>query len=266
MMKSSPHSLTTQRKPPCSNEDTAQPKINNQTVIKTNKQPTKTLPGSLWGIWVSRARAAHSTWLMSAVNLAVCCKHLPMSRPQKSRVSCHLLLHNKLSDLKFTDLKQSLLSFFKSSRGQDLSRLNPITSASRDICWDIMSTTSDVSAQIAHQAEGQTGMVMLGLPIWGFSLLWPMSDWLFFHVVLRFFPSHGFLRQGGHSTCVAAWLPGTSARNSDCALLATANQGPAQMQGAGDTHTRHKHRSRHGFWWPPKSQRDIHANPGSLAC
>ena len=67
-----------------------------------------------------------------------------------------------------------------------------------DICWDIMSTTSEVSAQTAHKAEGQTGMVTLGSRVWGFSLLWLMSDCLFFHVVSEVFLTWS-LWQGGHS-------------------------------------------------------------------
>ena len=127
-----------------------------------------------------------------------------------------------------------------------MSRLNPITSASRDICWDIMSTTSDVSAQIAHQAEGQTGMVMLGLPVWGFSLLWPMSDWLFFHVVSEVFPSHGF---SSRVVTQLVWLHGSQellpgTLNASYWLQQIRVQPRCKGQG---THTPGTNTSRHGF-------------------
>ena len=102
-----------------------------------------------------------------------------------------------------------------------------------DICWDIMSTTSEVSAQTAHKAEGQTGMVTLGSRVWGFSLLWLMSDCLFFHVVSEVFP---------HMVSLAGWslvwlhssqklLPGTLPASYWLQKI----RGPAQMQGGADT-------------------------------
>lgn len=102
-----------------------------------------------------------------------------------------------------------------------------------------MSTTSDVSAQIAHEAEGQTGMVTLGWRVWGFSLLWPMSDWLFFHVVSEVFPSRGL---SSRMVTQLVWLHGSQELLPGTLTVPywLQQSGPS-LDARGGGHTRHKH-------------------------